>query len=107
TCLVGEAADKPCKPLPGGTFVTEGGNIGTVTDFDGTYSLTVPAGVTLVFSFVGYRSETRAIGSQSVINVTLQEDLAGLEEVVVTALGIKRDAKSLGYATSAVEAEEM
>ncbi|HLT06619.1 MAG TPA: SusC/RagA family TonB-linked outer membrane protein [Cyclobacteriaceae bacterium] len=105
--ITGKVIDQSGNPLPGVTIVTEGGNIGTVTDFEGNYSITVPAGVTLVFSFVGYRSETRAIGSQSVINVTLQEDLAGLEEVVVTALGIKRDAKSLGYATSAVEAEEM
>src|SRR5690606_7425293 len=103
----GTVSDQQGNPLPGVTIVVEGDKIGTVTDIEGKYNLSVPEGATLVFSFVGYRSETRAVGSQSVINVTLQEDLTGLEEVVVTALGIKREAKSLGYATSAVESEEM
>lgn len=105
--ITGTVSDQNGNPLPGVTIVVEGYSSGTVTDLEGKYSLTVPEGSTLVFSFVGYRSETRTIGSQSVINVTLQEDMRGLEEVVVTALGIKREAKSLGYATSAVESEEM
>src|SRR5690606_26960288 len=92
--ITGTVSDQNGNPLPGVTVFLEGGSIGTVTDMEGRYSLSVPEGSTLVFSFVGYRSETRAIGSQSVINVTLQEDLTGLEEVVVTALGIKREAKS-------------
>jgi TonB-linked SusC/RagA family outer membrane protein len=105
--VTGTVSDQNGKPLPGVTIMIEGTTIGTVSDAEGKYGITVPEGSTLVFSFVGYRSETRTIGSQSVINATLQEDLTGLEEVVVTALGIKREAKSLGYATSAVESEEM
>src|SRR5690606_5725176 len=80
---------------------------GTVTDLDGKYTITVPEGSSLVFSFVGYSSETREVGDQSIINITLVEDLTALDEVIVTALGIRREAKSLGYATSTVDSEEM
>ncbi|WP_373496632.1 TonB-dependent receptor plug domain-containing protein, partial [Aquiflexum sp.] len=68
---------------------------------------TTPDGAALVFSFIGFRNQRVVIGAQSVINITMEEDIAGLDEVVVTALGIKREAKSLGYATSSVSQDEM
>lgn len=103
----GTVVDQNGDPLAGVTVMVAGAVTGTVTDLDGKYSLSVPEGSSLIFSFVGYRSETVSVGDQSIINITLLEDLAALEEVVVTALGIKREAKSLGYATSTVDAEEM
>jgi TonB-linked SusC/RagA family outer membrane protein len=103
----GTVTDQNGKPLPGVTVMVAGSTTGTVTDLNGAYSVSVKEGSSLVFSFVGYASVTRVIGDQSVIDVTLVEDLTGLEEVIVTALGIKREAKSLGYATSSVSSEEM
>ncbi len=105
--ISGTVTDQNGKPLPGVTVMVAGSSTGTVTDLNGKYSVSVPEGSDLVFSFVGYGSETRPIGDQSIINVTLNEDLTALEEVIVTALGIKREAKSLGYATSSVSSEEI
>src|SRR5690554_2267959 len=105
--VTGRVTDQNGKPLPGVTVVVEGTSTGTVTDLAGEYKLEVAEGNSLVFSFVGYRSETRLVGNQSIINVILREDLTALQEVVVTALGIERDAKSLGYATSVVASDEM
>lgn len=105
--IKGTVTDQNGKPLPGVTVLVAGAATGTVTDLNGAYSVSVPEGGSLVFSFVGYASETRPIGGQSIIDVTLAEDLTGLEEVIVTALGIRREAKSLGYATSSVSSDEM
>lgn len=105
--VYGTVSDPSGNPLPGVTIMIPGTTIGTVTNLEGKYSLSVTEGANLVFSFVGYRSESRAVGNQNEINITLQENLGALEEIVVTALGIKRDAKSLGYAASTVESKEM
>ena len=103
----GTVTDQNGRPLPGVTVMVEGASAGTVTDMAGKFNLEVPEESSLVFSFVGYQSETRSVGNQSTINVILREDVAVLQEVVITALGIEREAKSLGYATSVVDAEEM
>src|SRR5690606_6050738 len=105
--ITGTVTDQSGKPLPGVTVIIEDSSTGTVTDLNGKYTITVPEGSSLVFSFVGYSSETREVGDQSIINITLSEDLTALDEVIVTALGIKREAKSLGYTTSTVDSEEM
>ncbi|WP_162339461.1 SusC/RagA family TonB-linked outer membrane protein [Cyclobacterium salsum] len=103
----GQVVDQSGEPLPGVAVSVAGTTIGTITNIDGEYSLNVPEEGELIFSFIGFATQRIAINSRSIINITLQEDIAGLEEVVVTALGIKREAKSLGYATSTVESEEM
>ncbi|WP_114750429.1 SusC/RagA family TonB-linked outer membrane protein [Pleomorphovibrio marinus] len=95
------------EPIPGAAVAVAGTTLGTVTDIDGNYSITAPEDGTLVVSYIGYATQRVQIGNRSVIDVTLQEDVAALEEVVVTALGIEREAKALGYATNKVEAEEM
>lgn len=105
--VTGKVVDANSIPLPGVSVLVEGTTQGTVTDLDGNYAITAPDGGALVFSFIGFRNQRVLIGTQSVINVTMVEDISGLDEVVVTALGIKREAKSLGYATSTVESEEM
>src|SRR5690606_33201057 len=91
--------------LPGVNVIVKGTNQGTVTDMDGNYSITVQQGATLEFSSLGFATREVLVGTQSVINVSMVEDLEGLDEVVVTALGITREKKSLGYATQEVDGE--
>ena len=89
--------------LPGVSVVVKGTSIGTMTNASGQYTITVPADAqTLVFSFVGMQTQEVVIGSSSVIDVVLQVSVEELEEVVVTALGITKDEKSLGYSVSEV-----
>lgn len=100
-------------PLGGANVLEKGTTNGVSTDFDGNYSITVSSSTaTLVISYIGYTNQEIAINNQSTINVALVEDASQLDEVVVTALGIKRERKSLGYAVqeikgaSVVEARE-
>lgn len=95
------------SPLPGVTVVVKGTNHGTSTDFDGNYSIRVPENGTLVFSYVGFATQEVAVGGKTVVNISLEEDTQRLDDVVVTALGIKRDQKSLGYAVSKITANEI
>lgn len=88
--------------LPGVTIQVKGLADGTVTDLDGNYSLTTDAKKTLVFSFVGYKSKEVPINGKTKINVTLDVDAQMLDDVVVTALGIKRQKRELGYATEEI-----
>ena len=85
----------------------EAAAIGTITDVDGSYKLQIPENVTtLVFSYAGYSTKEMEIGTASVMNVTLAEGKV-LEEVVVTALGIKRDKSNLGYSVGQINSEEL
>lgn len=87
--------------LPGVNVVLKGTGTGTVSDVDGNYKVTVPAeGGTLVFSFIGLESQETEIGSRSVVDATLASDVKQLTEVVVTAVGIEREKKALGYAVT-------
>jgi TonB-linked SusC/RagA family outer membrane protein len=96
------------SPLPGVNVLLQGTNTGTVTDATGNYLITVPAtGGTLVFTFVGYRTREVPVGNSSTINVTLSTDVTQLSEVVVTALGIERETRKLGYAVQEVRGEEL
>jgi TonB-linked SusC/RagA family outer membrane protein len=93
--------------LPGVTIVIVGTTQGTVTDNDGNYRLSVPANSTLKFSFIGYKAQEFPVGSKSVIDVVLAAESTQLSEVVVTALGVERETKSLNYSVTNVDAEEM
>ena len=93
-------------PLPGATVLVQGTSNGVSTDFDGNYSISASQGDTLVFSFVGYSSQSVVVGSSSTVNVSLEPDNA-LEEVVVTALGVQRNTKALGYSVTNVEGDEI
>jgi hypothetical protein len=96
------------KPIPGVQVVVEGTTVGTVTNLDGFYELAVPASAKkLVFTFVGMVTQTIEIGTQTTINVTMATDLLNLEGVTVTALGISREKKSLGYATQELSGNEI
>ncbi|OOG69567.1 SusC/RagA family TonB-linked outer membrane protein [Algoriphagus sp. A40] len=90
--------------LPGATVLVKGTTVGTTTDLDGNYSINVPAGSdVLIFSFVGLKTMEEAIGNRAVVNVTLTTDASQLSEVVVTAIGIEREKKALGYAVTSVD----
>ncbi len=94
--------------VPGVSVTLKGTANGTATDSDGNYSLSVPAsGGTLIFSFIGLKTTEVAIGNQSTINVALEQDISVLSEVVVTALDIKRDKASLGYATQQISGDNI
>lgn len=93
--------------LPGVSIVVKGTTTGTVTDQDGRYSIIVSPDDILVFSFVGYESHESPVGGRNTIDVMLKESLEALDEVVVTALGIQRSEKSLGYSVANVAGDEL
>ena len=94
--------------LPGVSIVVKGTTIGTVSDFNGNFTLDVPQdATTLVFSFIGMKTQEVAITGQTVFNVVMEPDIVGIDEVVVTALGITREKKSLGYSVQDVSGEDL
>lgn len=103
----GVVLDNEGAPVPGASVFVDGTNIGTVTDAKGQYTLTVKAGDVLKFSFFGMRDEIVKIGDQTVINVTMEEDAIGLDKVVITATGMTRQEKTLGYASTTVHSDEI
>ena len=106
--LTGVVRDETNNPLPGVNVLVKGTTTGTVSDTDGRYSLSLPSGnSTLVFSFIGYADQEVAVGDRTEIDVSLVTDVTSLDEVVVTALGIERASKSLGYSTSKVTGDAM
>ena len=104
--ISGTVSDENGVPLPGATVLVEGTQNGVSTDFDGNYSIDASSGDTLVFSFVGYSSQSVVVGSSATVNVSLQPDNA-LSEVVVTALGVKRNVKAVGYSITQVGGDEL
>ncbi|AWV99437.1 SusC/RagA family TonB-linked outer membrane protein [Arcticibacterium luteifluviistationis] len=88
--------------LPGVSVTIQGTTRGTTSDVEGMYKLTAQKGATLVYSFVGMNSQSIVVGNQSTVNVSLSSDANQLSEVVVTALGVSREKKSLGYAVQEV-----
>jgi len=94
------------EPLPGVNIQVKNSQIGTITNEEGQYTLSIPDGnQVLIFSFVGYARQEVSVNNREEINVILQTDIRNLEAVIVTALGIKRESKKLGYATSTVNTE--
>ncbi|MCB0745074.1 MAG: carboxypeptidase-like regulatory domain-containing protein, partial [Ignavibacteriae bacterium] len=83
--------------LPGVSVAVKGTSKGAITDFDGNYSIEVSSDTAVLqFSYLGFTTQEIAVKGQTVINVSLVEDVSKLDEVVVTALGIKRERNSLG-----------
>src|SRR5690606_15155824 len=94
--------------LPGVNVILKGTTTGTVTDIDGNYRITVPEdGGTLVFSFIGLATQEAVVGARSVVDIQMVSDVEQLGEVVVTALGIERSVKNLGYAASSLSSDEL
>lgn len=102
----GTVLDQTGNPIPGVTVSVSGTTIGTATDLDGEYSLSVPEGSTLVFSFIGYETQSIAVGDQSVIDITLNEDMASLDEVVVVGFGTQKRVNITG-AISTVDMDRL
>ncbi len=95
------------EPLPGVTVQLEGTTTGTSTDADGNYELTAPEDGTLLFSFVGYESVDVSIDGRNVINIELVSSAIELQEAVVTAIGLERDRRTIGYAITQVSSEDL
>lgn len=95
------------EAIIGANVIEKGSTNGTVTDLDGHFELTVPSNSILVISYIGYITKELTIGNTTVFDVTLTEDSKSLEEVVVTALGIKREEKALGYSVQKINAEDI
>lgn len=93
--------------IPGVTVAVKGASGATMTNADGNYSIGAGANATLVFSAVGFTSREVAVQGRSVVNVELEEDNTLLQEVVVTALGIQRERKSLGYAVQELKGSDI
>ncbi len=94
--------------LPGVNVIVKGTSSGTVTDIDGKYRISVPPdGSILTFSFIGFQSQDIEIGNQSAINIALLPDTKQLSEVVVTAIGIERDERALGYSVETLQGEQI
>ena len=105
--ISGTVSDNSGMPLPGVNIIVKGTTNGTQTDFDGNYSISASTGDVLTFTYVGQKTVEQTVGASNTIDVTMEEDAAMLDEVVVTAQGIKREKKALGYAVSEVSAEEL
>lgn len=106
--IKGNVTDSSGEPLIGVSVSVKGTTTGTVTDMDGNYTLTVPAGYNdLQFSYVGFKTEQHSISSDENINISLKEDAKAIDEVVVTALGIKKEKKMLGYSVQELKGDEL
>ncbi|MGV8090611.1 MAG: SusC/RagA family TonB-linked outer membrane protein [Mangrovibacterium sp.] len=106
--ISGTVTDESGLPLPGVSIAIKGTTLGTVSDMDGNFNLTVSGDQkVLVFSFIGYATQEVVIGTQTILNVIMIEEKHAIDEVVVTALGIERNKKSLTYATQQVNMEAL
>lgn len=106
--ITGAVSSTEEGPLPGVSIIVKGTTVGTTTDGVGNYAINVPANATtLTFSFMGYKTQDVVIAGRKVIDVVLEMDALALEEIVVTALGIKKEKKALGYAVQAVSDEDI
>lgn len=108
--IKGMVRDVTGEPLIGACVIEKGTNNGVITDVDGNFTLTVPADATLSIAYMGYATREIHLAKrkkQGDLRVTLREDSQQLKEVVVTAMGIKKDTKRLGYAVSTIESDEI
>ena len=103
--ISGTVSDESGLPLPGVNIVVKGTTNGTQTDFDGKYTITANTGDILAFTYLGLKAQEVTVGTSNTINVTMLEDAAVLDEVVVTALGIRREEKALGYSVQNIKGE--
>ncbi|MGP1436201.1 MAG: SusC/RagA family TonB-linked outer membrane protein [Phocaeicola sp.] len=103
----GSIKDSKGEPVIGAAVKVKGTTIGTISDFDGNYTLEVPRNAILEISYVGYDSQKVAVSGKSTVNITLAESTEQLGEVVVTAMGIVRNTRTLSYSTQSVRGDEL
>ena len=100
--ISGTVVDTKGEPIIGANILEKGSTNGTITDIDGKFQLSVPYNTFLVISYIGYQNKEIIVKNNTVFSIQLEEDTKRLEEVVVTALGIKREEKALGYAVQKI-----
>lgn len=105
--VTGVVLDPTGMPVIGANIMVKGTTNGTITDMDGKFSLDVDKDATLVISYIGFASQEIKVGNQTKLSISLKEDSEALDELVVTALGISRSEKALGYATQKFDGEEL
>ena len=105
--IKGTVKDEEGNPLPGVTVLILGTTNGVATDFNGEYSIKVSVGEALQFSFLGLKTKIVTVAESDTIDVVLEEDTDTLNEIVVTALGIRKEAKKLGYSLQTVKGEDL
>ena len=105
--VTGTVTDPAGEPMVGVFVMVQGTTTGVSTDIDGKYSLNAPANGTLVFSVMGMKDAVVGVNNKSVINITMQEDAVALDDVVVTAMGIKKERKALGYSVTEMSSKEL
>ena len=102
----GSVTDQSGEPVIGATVKVQGTAAGVITDLYGNYTIQCPSNAILEFSYIGNKTQTVSIGGKKSVNVKLQSESMAIDEVVVTALGIKRQARSLGYSTTKVDGDQ-
>ncbi|MCL6217068.1 SusC/RagA family TonB-linked outer membrane protein [Zunongwangia pacifica] len=107
--ISGTVVDEDQIPLPGVNVRVKDSNMGTVTDFDGNFSLSIPDtdGVVIVFSSIGFTTQEIAVGNKTSFTISMEVDTESLNEVVVTSFGIERQKKALGYAVQEISSDEV
>ena len=105
--ITGKVTDKAGQPAIGVSVIVEGTKTGVATNLDGTFSIEAPANSALLFSAIGMENQRVTVNNRSIINVTMAESSVFLDELVVTALGIKKERKALGYAVSDIKSDEL
>jgi TonB-linked SusC/RagA family outer membrane protein len=105
--VTGKVLDNAGQPVIGASIAVRGTSTGTITDIDGNFSIEVPVGAILTVSYIGYKDEDVRVTNASTYSITLQEDAQALSEVVVTAMGIKKERKALGYSMSDINSDEL
>ncbi|MBO4772555.1 MAG: TonB-dependent receptor plug domain-containing protein, partial [Bacteroidales bacterium] len=108
--ITGKVTGEDGEPILGATIAIKGSTIGTISGLDGSYHLSIPAGIsndTIVFSYIGKNTIYEAIAGRTTISPVMVNDDVNVEEVVVTALGISREKKALGYAVTDVSGDDL
>ncbi|MDD3034405.1 MAG: SusC/RagA family TonB-linked outer membrane protein [Bacteroidales bacterium] len=105
--VTGKVTDKKGEPVIGVYVLVEGTRTGTSSDINGNYAITAPANGKLVFTSMGYKEVVAAVNGRANIDIVMEDDARVLGDVVVTALGIKKERKALGYAVSDIKSEEL
>jgi TonB-linked SusC/RagA family outer membrane protein len=101
-------ASEDGQPIPGVAVVVKGTTLGTITGINGEYELEIPQDAqALLFSFVGMKTQEISVTGRTTIDVVMEADVIGIEEVVVTAIGIRRETKALGYAAEAISGDQI
>jgi len=94
-------------PLIGVNITVKGNLTGTISDTDGTFRIAADPGNTLVFTYIGYKAIEITLGNEKELNVSMEEGAQGLDEVIVTALGIRKESKKLGYSATSVDPDQL